>query len=128
MATKKAPVELAVTDETRVIELHDDYSGRPSKEKIIKRGLYLENDPRLMGIADYLISQGFADEVELDSAAKMQLALAAAKPPAPVKERDGLRGHIEPTQLDSGMAIADGLPPPETEPLPRNPARRRVQG
>lgn len=121
-------------DELRVIELLDDYSGRPSGEKIIKAGLYLETDRRLVGkdgnsLADYFLEKQFAVERdEFSEKEKMVLYHDSQKKPKAVKERDGFRGHVEPTeQLNGAPPVAPNglLPPPETAPLARTPARER---
>lgn len=126
---KPAPVEkgeLEAVQNARVIQLFDDYRGRPSREKIIKAGLYLDNDPRLefdgVSIADYWLEKEFAQEIEFSDAEKLMLFREQKKPAKPVKERQGFRGHIEPTQEEKEAAL---LPPPETSPVPRNPVRQR---
>lgn len=50
---------------TPVIKVFDDYRGRPSKERVISKGVYIVGDSRLMGQENYLIANGHAESIEV---------------------------------------------------------------
>lgn len=47
----------------RMIRVFNNYGGRRTHEQRIPAGDYSEDDPRLFGLADYLIESGHAAEV-----------------------------------------------------------------
>lgn len=47
-----------------MIRLNALYQGAPSHEQPIEPGDYADDDPRLFGIADYLVSNGFATRLD----------------------------------------------------------------
>lgn len=115
-------------DSYRVLRVTDGYQGRPSRERLILPGLYLEDDPRLYGCADLLVTKGHAQWVEGVSALEIEaLKLGASAPSGDVP--DGFRG-LPPAEgqkthgLLSPAEIAamntPGYEPPEDESAPED--------
>lgn len=46
-----------------MIQVLFNYGGRPTEEKRIPAGLYERGDEALMGLEDYLLDQGIAQEI-----------------------------------------------------------------
>lgn len=63
------------------IRLKQFYSGRKTNEQVITPGVYDEHDPRLFGLADYLVNTlGFAEYVGGES---LPIPTPAPVPPTP---------------------------------------------
>lgn len=51
---------------TEQIEVLYDFGGKETREQRIFPGVYAADDPRLLGLADYLVKAGHAVEIKLD--------------------------------------------------------------
>lgn len=48
---------------TYKIELKKAYIGKPSNSQVIEAGVYNSDDPRLFGLADYLVANGHSPRI-----------------------------------------------------------------
>lgn len=77
------------------IQLLHSYRGRLTKEQPINPGVYMVNDPKLFGLAKYLVANGHAIYVEApvrpviveSPLPETQTELAPAPPPAVTRRR-----------------------------------------
>ena len=91
------------------IRLDGSYRGRPSKELEILPGEYDAEDPRLFGLADYLVKNGHA------------VVVATAEQPA-AQEAEPLTNREEPPAEDVW-----NKPNPPNKPIPVSKRTRKVQ-
>jgi hypothetical protein len=83
-------------EQPRVLRVKDAYRGRPSNEKLIPVGLYIDGDERLQGIPDLLVQKGHAEWIQGLSAHDMIMLRREAQLPAS-QQPDGFRG-MEPAE------------------------------
>jgi hypothetical protein len=73
------------------IKVLDSYRGRPSKELEIQPGEYDADDPRLFGLADYLVTNGHAivlPTIEETTPVEAKPEATRDEPPAETGEAD----------------------------------------
>lgn len=73
----------------RLIRVNHNYGGHVTNEVRIEPGVYTENDPRLLGVGDYLIQHGHAElagVVEDSPPAEEELSAAEESSEAPPAE------------------------------------------
>lgn len=77
---------------TPVIRVFDDYRGRPSKERVISKGVYIVGDKRLMGQENYLIENGHAESIDVTFEEYQDMLKEALKYQLEQPLPDGFRG------------------------------------
>lgn len=63
----------------RLIRVNHNYGGHVTNEVRIEPGVYAENDPRLLGVGDYLIQHGHAELAGVVEEPPAEEALPAAE-------------------------------------------------
>lgn len=100
-----------------MIRVNELYQGRPSNEKPIHPGDYAEDDPRLYGIADYLVANGFA--VRLGESEQSSVAVTEQPLPTFRLEADGSMSEVNPS-----YSVEEDTPD-DSDPAPQKPTPRK---
>lgn len=95
------------------IKVLNIYRGRPSKDLEIQPGEYDADDPRLFGLAAYLVANGHA------------VVVAATETPV-APEAEPLADHDEPPARTHEADVWDKPNPPE-QPIPVSKRTKKVQ-
>lgn len=86
-----------------MIELLRHYRGKPSGEQRIAKGVYAQDDPRLMRLGPYLVSIGIARYVDAPDAPETDDAAAGDRLPL----KDYTRAELVALLKDNDVSIPD---------------------
>jgi hypothetical protein len=114
----------------RLINVHRNYTGVRSKEQWILAGNYSEDDPRLFGLADYLVANGHATVLQADGVVETGSVAPLSDAAPEVLQADYELADAQPTD-EQKQALVEALDEitayqaaksEVTEPAPGSPA------